>query len=129
MTWPSASPASGERRFPPTSSPWSEATPANPTRTGSTRWPSDDASPTGAFGVSGFYAVTEAGVLDLAGDRLSRFSSLRVYDPGRLVTERLELLPTFQTPHVTIGFADLESGLSALARAVKERRPNPYHSG
>jgi len=82
-----------------------------------------------AFGVSGFYAVTEAGVLDLAGDRLSRFASLRVYDPRRLVTEGLELLPTFQTPHVTIGFADLESGLSALARAVNERRPNPYHSG
>jgi len=80
------------------------------------------------FGVSGFYAMTEAEVLDLAGDRLSRFASLRLYDPDRLVNEGLQLLPTFRTPHVTIGFADLGSGLSFLGRAVLERRPNPYHS-
>lgn len=79
------------------------------------------------YGVSGFYAVTEEGIDDLARDLLQRFRLLRIYDPGRLVAAGLELLPTFRTPHVTLGFTDLDHGLAVLAAAVKERRPNPYH--
>lgn len=79
------------------------------------------------FGVSGFYAVTEEGIDDLARDELRRFEALRVYDPAALLHERLAVLPTFRTPHVTIGFTDLDRGLSVLASSVRERRPNPYH--
>ncbi len=79
------------------------------------------------FGVSGFYAVTKEGIDDLARDELRRFEALRVYDPAALLHEHLTLLPTFRTPHVTIGFADLDHGLSVLASSVRERRLNPYH--
>lgn len=34
------------------------------------------------YGVSGFYAVTEEGIDDLARDLLQRFRLLRIYDPG-----------------------------------------------
>lgn len=80
-----------------------------------------------AFGVSGFYAVSEVSIDDLARDMLSRFEGLRVYDPAVLRDARLTVLPTFRTPHVTIAFADLDHGLAVLASSFRERRPNPYH--
>lgn len=80
-----------------------------------------------AFGVSGFYAVTEEGIDDLGGDMLRRFAALRIYDPLVLRRAKLDVLPTFRSPHVTIGFPDLEHGLSVLASSFRERRINPYH--
>jgi len=79
------------------------------------------------FGVSGFYAVSEEGIDDLARDVIRRFEALRVYDPAVLRHEGLDVLPTFRTPHVTIGFADLDHGLSVLASSLRQRRLNPYH--
>ena len=38
------------------------------------------------------------------------------------------MVPTFRTPHVTIGFTgDLADGLERLRSAVHEQRLNPYH--
>ena len=69
----------------------------------------------------------EEGIDDLARNELRRFEALRVYDPAALLHGHLAVLPTFRTPHVTIGFADLDHGLSVLASSVRERRLNPYH--
>ena len=80
-----------------------------------------------AFGVSGFYAVTEEGVADLGRDMLSRFVARRIYNPLVLRRAQMEVLPTFRSPPVTIGFTDLDHGLSVLESSFRERRPNPYH--
>jgi hypothetical protein len=79
------------------------------------------------FGLSAFYAEDDDAVDDLAADLLERFPILRIYVPAALSAEGIEVVPTFRSPHVTLAFAELDTGLEVLETAPHERRENPYH--
>jgi hypothetical protein len=80
------------------------------------------------WGLSAFYARSDAEIDDLASDQLERFAVLVVLPIGRLLDAGFEVLPTFRTPHVTIAFqGDLTEWLSRLENLGTDRRPNPYH--
>jgi hypothetical protein len=80
------------------------------------------------WGVSAFYARSDAEVDDLAFDRLHKFAQLRIYRIVELEAAGFELVPTFRTPHVTIAWADdLDQGLMKLELAPHRTRLNPYH--
>lgn len=81
----------------------------------------------GRFGLSGYYAEDDAAVEDLAFDLLERFEVLLVYTLRNLIEAGFEVAATFRTPHVTIAFSDLDSGLQRLDETEHETRANPYH--
>ena len=82
----------------------------------------------GRWGLSGFYARSEAENDDIAADQLERFPLLVVFEMGLLRAAGFDVVPTFRTPHVTIAFADdLDSALARLAALGTNRRPNAYH--
>lgn len=82
----------------------------------------------GRWGLSAFYARSEAEVDDLAADQLERFPALLVFEVAELEAAGFEVVPTFRTPHVTIAFTDdLEQALSRLTALGTDRRSNPYH--
>ena len=49
--------------------------------------------------------------------------------PAALSAEGIEVVPTFRSPHVTLAFAELDTGLEVLETVPHERRENPYHEG
>lgn len=78
--------------------------------------------------MSAYYAVDEADVDDLAADQLERFPALSVLTIADLDGCGFEVVPTFRTPHVTVGFTgDLEARLAALAALITRVIDNPYH--
>jgi hypothetical protein len=80
------------------------------------------------WGLSAYYARSEAEVDDLAADQLERFPQLVVLSMEALAQEGFAIVPTFRTPHVTIAFdGDLDGRLLDLARLGTDRRVNPYH--
>lgn len=80
------------------------------------------------WGLSAFYARSDAEVDDLASDQLERFPVLVVFEMSALVEAGFEVVPTFRTPHVTIAFeGDLDAALVELARRGVDQRVNPYH--
>ena len=82
----------------------------------------------GRFGLSAFFARSEAEVDDLAADQLERFPVLIVIRIADLEAAGFEVVPTFRTPHVTIAFdGDLDSTLARLVALGTDQRPNPYH--
>lgn len=82
----------------------------------------------GRWGLSAFYATSDAEVDDLAFDRLHQFEVVRVYRVADLELAGFELVPTFRTPHVTVAWAtDLDEGLARFVSARHHERDNPYH--
>ena len=82
----------------------------------------------GRWGLSGFYARSEAEIEDIAADQLERFPLLVVFETGQLRAAGFDVVPTFRTPHVTIAFSDdLDAALSRLVVLGVNHRPNPYH--
>lgn len=80
------------------------------------------------WGLSAFYARSDAEVEDLGADQLERFPLLACYRVADLRAAGFEIWPTFRTPHVTIAFdGELDYRLAALIRVVHEVRTNPYH--
>lgn len=80
------------------------------------------------WGLSAYYARSDAEVDDLAADRLERFPTLVVLRLAALEAAALEVVPRFRTPHVTIAFTgDLDARLAALVTLGRDRRSNPYH--
>ncbi len=79
------------------------------------------------FGLSAYFAEDDDAIADLAADQLERFPVLRIYRVGDLVAAGIEVVPTFRSPHVTLAFTDLDTGLSALQIVEHETRANPYH--
>ena len=80
------------------------------------------------WGLSAYYARSEAEIDDLAGDQLERFPELVVLAMSALDQAGFEIVPTFRTPHVTIAFGgDLDGRLHELERLGTDRRSNPYH--
>ncbi len=78
----------------------------------------------GRWGLSAFYAESDADVGDLGAGPLSRFESLGVYRIADLEAAGFELFPTFRTPHVTIAFdGDLREGLDRLEGVVVDITP------
>ncbi|MDA8367440.1 MAG: hypothetical protein M0Z62_10875 [Actinomycetota bacterium] len=86
------------------------------------RWPD-----WGRYGLSAFYAEDDDAVDGLAAGQLERFPVLNLYRPADLAAFGLGVVPTFRSPHVTLVFAHLETGLAALRRAPHEAWSNPYH--
>jgi len=82
----------------------------------------------GRWGLSALFARGDDDVDDLGAGPLVRFPVLGIYRVSALEAAGFEVVPTFRTPHVTIGFTgDLADGLKRLRGAVHEQRPNPYH--
>lgn len=81
----------------------------------------------GRFGLSAYYARGDEDVDDLAEGPLERFPVLALLRVADLRASGLDVVPTFRSPHVTIAFADLDAGLSAVARLVFDLRENPYY--
>jgi hypothetical protein len=80
------------------------------------------------WGLSAFYARSDAEIDDLAADQLERFPVLVVLPINQLIAAGFEIVPTFRTPHVTIAFeGDLNEQLSRLGNLGTDRRTNPYH--
>jgi hypothetical protein len=80
------------------------------------------------WGLSAYYARSEAEIDDLAADQLERFAELVVLPIRALEQAGFEIVPTFRTPHVTIAFGgDLAGRLTDLERLGTDRRANPYH--
>ena len=80
------------------------------------------------WGLSAFYARSDAEVDDLAADQLERFPVLVVFRMNELADAGFEVVPTFRTPHVTIAFSgDLDASLDRLIGLGHDRRSNPYH--
>ncbi len=80
------------------------------------------------MGLSALLARGDDDVDDLGAGPLVRFPLLGIYQVSVLDTAGFEVVPTFRTPHVTIGFTgDLADGLQRLRGAVHEQRPNPSH--
>lgn len=82
----------------------------------------------GRWGLSAFYARSDAEIEDLAADQLERFPLLGCYRVADLQAAGFEIWLTFRTPHVTIAFSgDPDEHLAALVRAAHDVRINPYH--
>lgn len=82
----------------------------------------------GRYGLSAFYARNDAEVDDLAGGQLERFPLLGLFRVADLEENGFTVVPTFRSPHVTIGFTgDLGAALKRLALLRIELRTNPYH--
>jgi hypothetical protein len=82
----------------------------------------------GRWGLSAYYARSEAEVDDLAADQLERFPVVVVLRIADLEREGFELVPTFRTPHVTIAFdGNLDDWLVRLGDLGTDRRLNAYH--
>ena len=82
----------------------------------------------GRWGLSGFYARSEAEIEDIAADQLERFPLLVVFETSQLRAAGFDIVPTFRTPHVTAAFVDdLDAALSRLVLLGANHRPNPYH--
>ena len=80
------------------------------------------------WGLSAFFARSDAEIDDLAADQLERFPVLVVLPINLLLDSGFEIVPTFRTPHVTIAFnGDLDEGLARLETLGSDRRPNLYH--
>jgi hypothetical protein len=80
------------------------------------------------WGLSAYYARSEAEIEDLAADQLERFPMLVVLKLAELLGAGFEVVPTFRTPHVTIAFQrDLDSALAVLVTLGIDQRPNLYH--
>lgn len=79
------------------------------------------------YGLSAYYAEDDDALSDLSADQLERFALLRLYRPGALDAAEIEVVPTFRSPHHTLAFVDLESGLRALDTVEHEIRSNPYY--
>jgi hypothetical protein len=80
------------------------------------------------WGLSAFYARSDAEIDDLAADQLERFPVLVVFATGQLRAAGFDVVPTFRTPHVTIAFdGDLDVALGRLVALGTNRRPNAYH--
>lgn len=84
----------------------------------------------GHYGLSAYYAGTEADVDDLAADQLERFRLLGIFELDQLQARGFAVVPTFRTPHVTIAFdGDIHQRIDELRDLRIELRPNPYHDG
>jgi hypothetical protein len=82
----------------------------------------------GRWGLSALHARTEEELADIAAGQLVRYPLLGVYMVEVLEAAGFDVVPTFRTPHVTVGFVgDLEDGLRRFRGAVHERRVNPYY--
>jgi hypothetical protein len=82
----------------------------------------------GRYGLSAYYARTDAEADDLAATQLVSFARLALFRIADLEAAGFELVPTFRTPHVTIAFTgDVVAWLRQLADEQLELRPNPYH--
>lgn len=79
--------------------------------------------------MSAYCVRNEEELDDLAADQLERFPMLDIFDRAALEAARFEVVPTFRTPHVTIGFSgDVRSRLNDLSMLRVELRTNPYHA-
>lgn len=58
----------------------------------------------GRSGLSGFIVRSEDEILDLGADRLVRFPILFAFELDVLVAAGFEVVATYRSPHVTIGF-------------------------
>ena len=81
----------------------------------------------GLYGISAFYAASDEEVDALCGSRLVRFAEIVVFVRADLERAGVEIVPTFRTPHVTIGHADLAELVDRLLRCAHIARRNPYH--
>lgn len=80
------------------------------------------------YGISAYFARSDAEIDDLAADQLERFPSLLILSHVELVRAGFDVVPTFRSPHVTIAFGgDVDERLAALGRLRVEVRTNPYH--
>jgi hypothetical protein len=80
------------------------------------------------WGLSAYYARSEAEIEDLAADQLERFPILVVLRLPESLGAGFEVVPTFRTPHVTIAFqGDLDSSLAVLITFGIDQRPNLHH--
>jgi len=79
------------------------------------------------FGVSGFYAPSEAAVAAICAEKLPMWEFITVYRVEDLLASGLDIEATGRTPHVTMLHADLDELVERLTHSVHERRQNPYH--
>lgn len=79
------------------------------------------------FGLSAYFAEDDDAIADLAADQLEPSRSSASTASATSLAAGIEVVPTFRSPHVTLAFTDLDTGLSALQIVEHETRANPYH--
>jgi hypothetical protein len=81
----------------------------------------------GRYGVSAFYARSDAEVDALCQTRLIHFPIIIVFQRADLEQQGVDIVATFRTPHVTLASDDLNELVQRLLGCRHETRSNPYH--
>ncbi len=81
----------------------------------------------GRYGISAFLAASDDEIDVLCQVRLVRFETIVVFRRDALERARVEVVPTFRTPHVTLCHLDLEALVRGLLSCGCDIRRNPYH--
>jgi len=81
----------------------------------------------GECGISVLAARDEAALDAIARTTLVHEAVLTLMTVGALRAARLELRPTFRTPHYTLMTPDLDADIARLQRCDNELRSNPHH--
>ena len=81
----------------------------------------------GRFGISAFYAASDAEVDALCEAKLNAFPTVAVFRRDELEASGLLVVPTFRTPHVTIAHDELEELVRRLLGCGHVDLVNPYH--
>ncbi len=78
-------------------------------------------------GVSGFYAANDDEVDALCEARLSNFATVAVFSRADLAAARIDVVPTFRTPHVTLACATVADVVFRLTHCPHRQLDNPYY--
>lgn len=81
----------------------------------------------GRYGISAFYARSDAEVDALCEVRLIQFPTVVVFARAELEANGIDVVATFRTPHVTLAADDLNELIQQLLACNYAERPNPYH--
>jgi hypothetical protein len=81
----------------------------------------------GRYGVSAFLAADDEEVHVLCETRLVLFETVAVFNRADLVSEGVDVVPTFRRPHVTLANTDLPDLVRGLRSCAHRLLVNPYH--
>lgn len=81
----------------------------------------------GRYGISAFYATSDAEVDALCETRLVQFPTVVIFQRTELEANGIDVVATFRTPHVTLVTDDLDRLIQRLLACGSAERPNPYH--
>jgi hypothetical protein len=81
----------------------------------------------GRYGVSAFYAASDAEVDALCETRLVQFPTVVVFQRTQLEAAGVDVVATFRTPHVTLVADDPDELVTKLLGVEHLEQPNPYH--